>query len=524
MIAYKRVVFTENTDPQKVYLLLEECIRSPQFAEAVTEFVFDTTRPLRRPPPGYDAFLAKVDGLPEGNEIALLRDAMAKLDLDDAARDAWVHILRTASPEYLKAYEQTVLAGRDGLFIPDHPGHRDYLECAAVLLLITCPNIKSFVYGDSGFERGPLQGFLRKNNYSLLPERYLEKLGHVTILESKKYYDNRFYTSMNFTSLLRLFHRLPGLQSVSVDGVYLGEGEWREEFPPGTSDMKEMHIKHSAYPSSALGVTIRIPRALEVLSLTTGRRGICGGYLIGVLPVTIGKALLGHKNTLRKLHIDLDGLYLDSTQLNSRSYRDTLFDDYDADAAKERDEWWDRDLETSTAAYLRTWNIPDTREYGSTIGSLHDFGYLKHLSIGIRILLDGAEKRDYDTNRINGYSEAPFRLIDALPAGLEHLTLRGYVKGQNSYFDGQVEEFMRLRTSRLPELRVVRGVDSLIPSSKDLDEDEVEYEVDSDIDNSDDDEGEEEDSIEACDEDGEEGHGFYERRDVKEEWEVAQSL
>lgn len=87
-----------------------------------------------------------------------------------------------------------------------------------------------------------------------------------------------------------------------------------------------------------------------------------------------------------------------------------------------------------------------------TIGSLHDFNALTHLSVGISALLGPS----YEVQ------EPPFRLIDALPPNLEYLCLYGYVKGENKKLGSHVEEFIQHKESRFPQLVEVQGVDKIV--------------------------------------------------------------
>ncbi len=71
----------------------------------------------------------------------------------------------------------------------------------------------------------------------------------------------------------------------------------------------------------------------------------------------------------------------------------------------------------------------------------------------------------------------PFRLIDGLPEGLEVLRLYGYVSGRDVTVDGHIREFMRLKGERLPNLKVVEGVEETIEVMGDRSSDRGEDEL-----------------------------------------------
>jgi hypothetical protein len=117
-----------------------------------------------------------------------------------------------------------------------------------------------------------------------------------------------------------------------------------------------------------------------------------------------------------------------------------------------RDEYFRQD-EADSPGPLELYEVPDDRAYNNTIGSLHDFEALTHLSLGVKLLLGPPD------------SITPFELVDALPKSLRSLTIRGYTKGEVAKYDAAIGELLARRAEVLPALVEISGVDELIPSA-----------------------------------------------------------
>jgi len=177
------------------------------------------------------------------------------------------------------------------------------------------------------------------------------------------------------------------------------------------------------------------------------------------LAKTLGKALLCQKSTLRVLDLDIDAYLPD---------RDG--DEFTNDLQRQDEEQENLELmpadwkidQAESSGPLWLWDIADTRHYGLTIGSLHDFQTLAHLSIGIILLLGpGPNSLSRDRNQ----KEPPYRLVDALPPSLEFLRIRGYRAGENSVYDSHMQELMDRKSEKLPRLSTVEGYSQEIPSA-----------------------------------------------------------
>jgi hypothetical protein len=112
-------------------------------------------------------------------------------------------------------------------------------------------------------------------------------------------------------------------------------------------------------------------------------------------------------------------------------------------------------------------DLPDTRKYQLTIGSMYDFTVLSHLSIRVKLLL-GPQLFKPSTG-IKVALPAPFRLVDSLPPNLKYLYVRGYRAGIDPNWDKQIKELMVIRTEKRPALKEVLGIDKEIPSQTSVD-------------------------------------------------------
>jgi hypothetical protein len=117
-----------------------------------------------------------------------------------------------------------------------------------------------------------------------------------------------------------------------------------------------------------------------------------------------------------------------------------------------RDSYFRQD-EADSPGPLELYDIPDDRAYNNTIGSLHDFAALTHLSLGVKLLLGPPD------------STMSLRLVDVLPKSLRSLTIRGYTKGVVERYDTAIRELLACQAEVLPGLGEVRGVEELIPSA-----------------------------------------------------------
>lgn len=467
---FTRIRVSER-DFHRLYPLILEYTDHPERATHVTEFAFRCPFPI-----GYRHPKTSKDGRPYedlrdvSNETAMQK-AVRHLNLPPSDEEQWVRSLSWMRPELVE--ERRALMQADDSPV-DYNMLRWYRDCdiefahhAVALLLILCPNIESLIYQDDGqfvFE------VLQQNNYGTPEKQYLQKLRHVHLLPSGGFplSDERLYNDMDILKLIRMFHRLPAIESVRADGISVnGDAGYESTFPPRVSKIRSVHIGHNWLPGHLITTLIQVPKELEEFTCTSGGRDMLGGgfYIRNI--VKIGKALSQQRATLQRLDLDIDE-HLNSHYLHHFEEIEGEEEDADRSGDPEEQQWNDNDIQISP--HLEEDNeMEEAKDYGRTIGSFRDFTRLTHLSIGVEALL-GPPPRPNLPGDISGPFEAPFRLIDALPATLEYLLIRGYTKGQVEQFDSHIEEFARLRSERLPNLQEIHGIDSFIPSGESVED------------------------------------------------------
>ncbi|KAI3318821.1 hypothetical protein HD806DRAFT_303628 [Xylariaceae sp. AK1471] len=461
---YTRIRVHDEDDFKRLYPLILNYIKEPELALSVKEFVFRShlrqhevyLRKTERP-----EILRTEENTRDISQEHSISQLVTDLGIGGSEKADWIRILTWMKPELVAAREEALAGDNRSYEIRPFYNRRNTLFAhhAAAILLLLCPNIEILKY-----EEGSriVEDILRRNNYSLLPAAHLKKLRDVTLLPTSEIIlgDERFYTNLDILAMLRLFHRLPALESVSTDAVGSDDdGGYVGQFPPAVSNLKRIYVGHSLYGTDVIGPLIRVPKRLEEFTFTTGGRcNLHGGYTMRCAK-TIGKALYEHKSSLRKIDIDIDEYIGGDEQTDDESL---------ADERESKSEWYCRDKKISTGP-LTTTQIRSTRKYGATIGSMHDFESLTHLSIGIGLLLGGCSWR------VNESEEAPFRLVDALPKSLECLLIRGYERGKVTRYDGQIDEFLLSRRDRLPSLKELHGIDETIPIAVSIDMPDEDY-------------------------------------------------
>ncbi|KAI1170548.1 hypothetical protein F4777DRAFT_568746 [Nemania sp. FL0916] len=468
---YTRIRVHKEADFKKLYPLILDYIREPELALSVKEFVFRCHLPSRV---GYlgkrdraDAWKAEEDVRDVSGEH-VISQCLTDLGLEGSEKTDWVRVLTWMKPEIVASRNEASAREARSYDVEPYIRHRTRLfaHYAAALLLMLCPNIELIRYEDGS---KIIEDILRRNNYGLLPAVHLQKLREVTLHPTTDEIqgDDRFYIHLDILALLRLFHRLPAIESMSTDGVGPNGRELLDHFPPAISNLKKIRVGHSINGTDVIGPLIRVSKHLEEFTFTTGGRCNLEGGHCRRCPETIGKALYQHRSSLRKVDIDID-------EFISRNEADEEDEDWAS-----KDEWYRRDKEISSGP-LTTARMRSTRHYGATIGSMHDFESLTHLSIGIGTLLG-----QYPDE------EAPFRLIDALPRSLEYLLIRGYERGAIARYDSQIDEFLLAKQDRLPLLKELHGIEKTVPIAESVDnpdeEEDEEDEEDEDDDDDDDD-------------------------------------
>lgn len=329
-----------------------------------------------------------------------------------------------------------------------HQQYGIFAGTVTALLLSLCRNINT-LYFKSAVCQGPLRDYLLASNYGLTPRPALQGLRHVAYC-ARWPEDERYYEDVDILDILRCVHRLPQVESLSMDGVTEGEREADEPFPPKTSrSLRRIHLGNMDMHPDLVHTIVRIPVALEELSLSFGGMWCVGSHGANVDPATLAKALRQHKETLRVLDLDMGSAYI--TDHGARRTDDEQ--DFDTE-----NEYYQMDLAASEGP-LYAYELENDHET-LAIGSLRDYTALTRMSISIELLTTSQTSAPHDLERVY---KSEFRLIDTLPPNLEYLCLYGYEKGTDLELDDHVAELIDNKSERLPKLKEIVGVDKLEP-------------------------------------------------------------
>ena len=456
-VTYRRIRITDMAEISRLYRLISAFVSQPSLAQSVTEIVIDDEGWPGRG--GMCYFLHEIDEAVEGSQPA-------EPVRDDAHIAIERHVQRLGlgvelTEAMLKSFQwqkRSLVGARSGPVRESGDRIREFASVAITVLISLCKNISTLYMGNIDWD-SVLHHYLLKSNYGVLPQPGLQKLEH---LESTRgiYEDATMYGTTEFLDYFYYFHRLPMIHSIVMEGVEENRAD-RQLLIPGTGNMKKIHISHADISGSLFGTIISIPAALEDVKLSIG--GLYNGEreLPNAVASTIGKALLRSRTTLKILDLDL-GV--------SRAHEEDM-QEYDGDTTGLEKKAFGEDylrIDRETSKSSLEGEKPDEREYRLTIGSLHDFEALTHLSINLKALLGSdeiIERPDWVTQK---HPKPPSRLIDALPPNLEYLCIYGYVKGGNEDIDGHFEELMANKAQRLPRLKEIKGVDQAIASMEGL--------------------------------------------------------
>ncbi|KAK0930051.1 triosephosphate isomerase [Friedmanniomyces endolithicus] len=478
--SWSRIRVVDHSDCENIRQLLEASYTQPQALNGIKEAVIKLK--LIRETTFFNTYNTHAKPYVEHEQLRVvaadhpLHDTIRILDLaaDEAEHklpeDKVVKHLTWHDPSVREERQARLAEDAERWHVHTYTGLQDgeFLHHAAPLLLMHCSNIENLTYSvcpytynadrQAPYRAHILEQSLLRNNYGKLPEPHLQQLRHVRLLpETGLWYDDgRTYSHMDVLGQLRLFHRLPNIESLAIDGITTNGGaDHLEHFPPHTSNLKSIHVGHSMLPSTLVAVLIRIPKHLEEFIFFVGGRDTRDGGRNLFSARTLGKALWDQRASLRRLIIDVDGLLQDDKY--DRQEYERYLKESRRRAPDEQpywyDEWFRLDEQTSTGGPWHVHDLADTREYSNTIGSLHDFEKLTHLSLGVKLLLGPPE------------SKTPFRLVEALPKCLESLLIRGYTRGQTAKFDEAIGELVALCSEQLPALKDIRGLEECIPSA-----------------------------------------------------------
>ncbi|KKZ63453.1 hypothetical protein EMCG_02264 [[Emmonsia] crescens] len=418
--------------------------------------------------------------IPPIEKQPLLRSAIMKAGFDGEQAEALMGSLMVGRPK-------TVMLNSSS----------DIREALATLLLAICPNIEILrvEYIDGQY----FEQLFKMAKTPSKQRNYLQNLRQLDLLrQTGSYVDpDGSYSSFDVAANLRLIAHLPSIESFTVRGVWICEDAVPCWLPPGSSNIKKLNLCYSQFTDDHLRYLIRHPKALEEFTFSSGQL---------IEPIQderkknkaklLGKKLLCHKSTLKVLDLDVDN-YLEYYK----------YYHYCTGSEAEEEDWESDDPRVVEPRF--SWEEPDTRLYGETIGSLHDFTALKRLSIGVKALLGGPSRSDdEDWDQESEKERVPIRLIRDLPPNLEYLCIRGYVPGEDPGYTSQMEEFMANKTKWPPSLKEVHGITECVSGLPILDEDfygdelpweETESDWSEDLESSSEDDSEEGDDLEEED-------------------------
>jgi hypothetical protein len=382
--SFKRIRMATKEDFLASYSILASFIRHPEAAYSVEELIVN---PLE-----YHSYpYTRLDGPPVDTGVQEFNDELhdsivdyiRSLGLGDETTDMMLQALDLKRKRLKGEEPEQPLAKRPRVSVFGRPAEiHNYDSAVAVLLIALCPNIVTLrIY--NVWSHTPLGQFLLKNNYGLLQKPALQKLREVQ-LHPVNCQDERCYDYLRTTDYFRYFHRLPAINSLSLEGFEDYQAE-NTLFPPKTSSgIKKVHIGHSDMSGGMIRTIMLIPKTLEEFSLSTYGLMNCDGGTSMLLAKTLVKALLQYRSCLKVL--DLDARV---TNYHSSSDDDDDSEDADEEPDKEKDyavgsrEWClIQDKQESDGATLLADDPAKAREYpAQSVGSLHDFTALTHLSI-----------------------------------------------------------------------------------------------------------------------------------------------
>ncbi|PNP79360.1 hypothetical protein FNYG_07436 [Fusarium nygamai] len=466
---YSRIQISSKEDTKRLYCLLQSYIEDPSRAKAVTEVVIDATPWIYASTskvPEYDELPTSMgyEELGDPPEIRLRRYARS-LQLGDETSAKVDKILSWKCREYeFKLQKES-----------------EFSIAMIILLFSLCENISTLYIAEN--LQQPVVDYMLKANYAQMKSPPLQKLKDVRFFAGTQS-DERFYSGFDILRFTQLIHRLPALESVAMDGMSDYQAD-HQFFVPGTGNMKRLRVTHCDISPSFLTVMISIPKALEEFKLSIGGLWTLDGADTSSEPFYIARALYAHRNSLRVLDLDVDvGAGVNAVDWDvDRNFEEEEDDGTDWEI-KDQLDLYGRDRLALDKKISTGHKMDSGKEYTPTIGSLHDFPNLTHLSIGIMPLLGeylgGFDQYGFKKPPYRLEQPAPFRLVDMLPPSLEYLCLYGYTRGENPDVDEHIDEFLAKRDDELPNLKVVEGIDERVRDIKDVLHDMALAEVDED--------------------------------------------
>lgn len=302
----------------------------------------------------------------------------------------------------------------------------------------------------------PLDRFLRHANDHPENNTYLQNLRKVYLMvdEAMPFDDERYYNHIDFLGCLALFDKLPSIESVGIDALAEDENHVAR-INPGSSNVSKLHINHSSLGAPYLARVILSCKHLRDFQYSIGGRVVSGSSFTYFNVKTFTKAICEHRTTLESLDVDVE------VTLYDLEYDD----DEDIERAIDRILLMDQDEESEMNEFLDS--------FKGNRGSLKDFVALKRLSLGFRFLLYFAK----GVSGISGEEREQGMLSDCLPGSLEYLCIRGYQRHENEKHDAQIDSLVALYESGSSNLKVLVGVEEMIPNAQNVSHKAVDEDV-----------------------------------------------
>lgn len=439
-LTFSRIRISSAKDICSLYPLIAAYIEHPELAESVVELAVDTEKW-----PGYEGFYGycpdqnrAVRRRPVSDEVhEKMEDYVWGMGLADEVVDFMIGALRWKKREV-----------RDGITGAEWQGANSeeykFATTATAIVASFCSNVATLYLGH--VDQGPWSICLLLASMGRLAQPALQKVARVELLAGFNAVDQRDYGLVNLERCFNLICRLPALESVVAVGVADWDHEW-EALPARCSSMRKLEVTHADMQNRTFATILKLPKALEEFKFSLGGLTYPDGGMPSVSPNLVGQHLWLHMDTLRVLDLDIDACFSDVGELEPE---------------EDHPEPWDK---PGTMAYA-AWKLeheepprtsldgPDGRDYGLTLGGFRDYAALRSLKIGVAALLGSTWQ-----GRLR--EEPHFRMVDALPGGLEYLCVYGYRRGEHLDVDEHVDEFVRLKEERFPGL-VVEGLEQRV--------------------------------------------------------------
>lgn len=337
----------------------------------------------------------------------------------------------------------------------------NYFNTTTILLLTLCESISTLYIGQ--LVRDDMLGrFLLMTNYGETHKHALQKLEHVHMgAVDPDYEQSEDFYPFDFLPTLQMFHRLPSITTITMDGV-CSVRELEPEFSiERIGNIKKLYISRSDIRTHQLEQIMRLPKALEEFTHTTGGLFSRDGAKPYVKSMTIGEALRQHRNTLRKLTLSSEDITWPppfalededpSANITSEEYK-AIQKHYGLRYIQKDLDIQDQLLEAD-----------DSREQPplNGIGSLRDFTLLTHLNISLEMLF-GFGLADYSGKCCQLNPKPEKSLVELLPPNLEYLCIYDYIRGTVMDFDQNINELLACKGDKFPRLKSISGVKQTI--------------------------------------------------------------